>query len=284
MNIIIRTLVAAGVLALSAQATAQITFYEGEGFRGRAFSSQRALDDFSRTGFNDRAGSVVVDRGRWEVCEDSRYRGTCVILGPGSYNNLRGMRLGNRISSMRPADSRRRYDDMVPAPLREPDYAYRRRPNERTYEAQVTSVRAVLGEGNQHCWMERDDYDRYGRYEDSRRRGGSDTGRTLAGAIIGGILGHQIGSGSGRDAATVGGAVIGGAIANQSGRDRRDGRYDDRYDRGYERGMQRCETSYRGSPQYWDVSYEHRGVEHWVRMTDPPGDTIAVNRRGEPRQ
>ncbi len=277
MNIIIRTLVAAGALALSAQAMAQITFYESEGFRGRAFSAQRALDDFSRTGFNDRAASVVVDRGRWEVCEDSRYRGTCVILGPGSYNNLRGMRLSNRISSMRPADSRRRYENLVQAPLREPDYAYRRRPSERVYEAQVTSVRAVLGQDNQRCWIERDEYDRYSR---DNRRSGSDTGRTLAGAIIGGILGHQIGSGSGRDAATVGGAVIGGAIANQSGRDR----YDDRYDRGYERGMRRCETSFRGAPQYWDVSYEYRGVEHWVRMTDPPGNTIAVNRRGEPRQ
>src|SRR5918995_3758198 len=34
-------------------------------------------------------------------------------------------------------------------------------------------------------------------------------GRTLLGSIIGGVIGHQFGSGSGQDAATVAGAVIG---------------------------------------------------------------------------
>jgi hypothetical protein len=31
------------------------------------------------------------------------------------------------------------------------------------------------------------------------------------------------------------------------------------------------------------VTYEFRGVEHRVQMTAPPGQTIAVNGRGEPR-
>ncbi|MGY0561196.1 glycine zipper 2TM domain-containing protein [Luteimonas sp. A277] len=35
---------------------------------------------------------------------------------------------------------------------------------------------------------------------------------TAAGAVIGGLVGNQVGSGSGRKAATVGGAVAGGAI------------------------------------------------------------------------
>lgn len=37
-------------------------------------------------------------------------------------------------------------------------------------------------------------------------------GGTAAGAVIGGLVGNQIGSGSGRKIATVGGAVAGGAI------------------------------------------------------------------------
>ena len=37
-------------------------------------------------------------------------------------------------------------------------------------------------------------------------------GGTAAGAVIGGLVGNQIGSGSGRKLATVGGAVAGGAI------------------------------------------------------------------------
>jgi hypothetical protein len=264
MNIMKRALLCAAVLALPLPATAQITFYEGEGFRGRAFIARQSVQDFSRTGFNDRAASVLVERGRWEVCEHSRFRGSCVVLGPGSYDNLRGMRLTDRISSTRPVSGRRDDANFVPAPLAQPDYAYRRRPEERVYEAQVTSARAVLAHGEERCWIERDHYD---------RQRGSDPGRAVAGAIIGAIIGHQIGSGSGRDAATVGGAVAGAAIGARSGRD----------DRGYERGVQRCEAV-RGEPQYWDVSYEYRGVEHWARMSHPPGRTILVNRRGEPRQ
>jgi len=47
------------------------------------------------------------------------------------------------------------------------------------------------------------------------RRNTSDPNRvggTAAGAIIGGLVGNQIGSGNGRKLATVGGAVAGGAI------------------------------------------------------------------------
>lgn len=41
--------------------------------------------------------------------------------------------------------------------------------------------------------------------------GGSTVGGTLAGAAVGGVVGHQFGSGNGKDLATVAGAV-GGAI------------------------------------------------------------------------
>ena len=40
---------------------------------------------------------------------------------------------------------------------------------------------------------------------------------TLAGAVVGGILGSKVGGGSGSDIAAVGGAVLGGAAGNKVG-------------------------------------------------------------------
>jgi len=34
---------------------------------------------------------------------------------------------------------------------------------------------------------------------------------------------------------------------------------------------------------YWDVTYNFRGYEHYVQTTSPPGRTILVNAHGEPR-
>ena len=49
--------------------------YEGEAFRGRAFATARALDNFTLTGLNDRVSSLIVDCGCWEICEDTRFSG-----------------------------------------------------------------------------------------------------------------------------------------------------------------------------------------------------------------
>ncbi|MGZ5265656.1 MAG: hypothetical protein ACXWCC_02625 [Caldimonas sp.] len=48
--------------------------------------------------------------------------------------------------------------------------------------------------------------------------------------------------------------------------------------------MRRCETAPAGPPQYYDVTYDYRGVQHRVQMATPPGRTISVNGNGEPRQ
>jgi uncharacterized protein YcfJ len=99
-------------------------------------------------------------------------------------------------------------------------------------------------------------------------------GGAVVGAIIGGVLGHQVGGGTGKDVATAGGAVAGAVIGANAGRD---GNVTS------ERDVRRCETTASGPPEYWDVTYNFRGVEHRVQMTAPPGPTIAVNRNGEPR-
>jgi uncharacterized protein YcfJ len=268
MRFKLRTLVGVAVIGLATQAAAQVTFYEGDGFRGRAFTVDNVVPNFAPLGFNDRARSAIVDRGRWQVCEDSDFRGRCVILRPGSYESLAGMDMSRKISSVRPVEDQARYNYNAPEPLAAPSYQYYQRPNERLYEAQVTSVRAVVGPPEQRCWVERQQV-----YQDNRSN--ANVPGAIVGAVIGGVLGHQIGGGRGRDVATAGGAVAGAAIGSNVGRG--DGAV-------YDRDVQRCENvSSNAQPDYWDVTYNFRGIEHRVQLSAPPGPTIAVNADGEPR-
>jgi uncharacterized protein YcfJ len=267
MHKTLNTLLGAAAIFFAMQAAAQITFYESEGFRGRAFTADKTVWNFERYGFNDRASSVVVDRGRWEVCEDARFEGRCVVLRPGSYDSLARIGMNNRISSVRPVSRNARYEHEAPEPLPAPTYDYRQRPNERLYQATVTSVRAVVGAPEQRCWVERQQV-----VED---RGGANVPGAIVGGVIGGVLGHQVGGGRGRDVATVGGAVAGAAVGanvNRGG------------GQVYDRDVQRCETvSSSARPEYWDVRYEFRGIEHRAQFSAPPGPTITVNDQGEPR-
>jgi uncharacterized protein YcfJ len=189
------------------------------------------------------------------------------VLREGSYDSLARMGVNNRLSSVRQVSNRSERADTSPEPLSDPGYDYRRRSNERVYEAPVTSVRAVLGSAEQRCWVEREQVD--------SRRGDRNVGGGIVGALIGGVIGHQIGSGRGQSVATVGGAVAGAAIGSNQGRGTVGGS---------DRDVRRCETTSDGTPEYWDVTYNYRNVEHRVQMTAPPGRTIYVNRNGEPRQ
>jgi uncharacterized protein YcfJ len=147
-----------------------------------------------------------------------------------------------------------------------PVYDYRRRQNERVYEANVSSVRAVVGPPERYCWVERE------RVANS----GVNVPGAIVGGVVGGILGHQIGSGRGQDLATGIGVVTGVAVGANVGR-APDGTV-------YSQNVRRCEyvpTSAR--LDYWDVSYNFAGYEHRVQMTSLPGPTILVNAQGEPR-
>src|SRR5260221_634016 len=181
----LQALIGVAAIGLAAQAAAQLTLYQGEGFRGPAFSTDRPIRNFDRIGFNDRASSAVVERGRWEVCEDEQFQGRCVVLRPGRYASLSGMGMNNRISSVRPVGGRASYPNYAPAPVAAaPVYEYRQRPDERLYEAPVTYVRAVVGPPEQRCWVER---------EQVQDRGSANVPGAIVGAVIGGVLGHQVG-------------------------------------------------------------------------------------------
>ena len=247
----------------------EITFYEQENFSGRSFTTNQELGSFDRADFNDRASSVVVVGGPWEACEDARFGGRCMILRPGRYPSFASMGLDNRLSSVRAVseDAVRQAEDRArTAPM--PVYDSRQRNDERLYEADVTSARAVVGTTGQRCWVERAQV----APEQSR----ANVPAAIAGALIGGILGHQVGGGRGKDIATVGGVVAGAAIGANVGRDSQAAAAG--------QDVQRCESNPgQARPDYWDVSYTFRGQEHRVQMSVAPGKTVRVNEQGEPR-
>lgn len=165
-----------------------------------------------------------------------------------------------------PASARPSHPMDAPASTRRD---YRRAPDERLYEARVLTARAVMIAGGQRCWMERE--------EVPPPRSSTNVPGALAGAVIGGILGHQIGGGSGRDLATVGGVVAGVAIGSQVGQSSQRGPVTQE--------VQRCSPSGgRDRVDYWDVTYEFRGVLHHVQLTERPGPSVTVNAQGEPRE
>jgi uncharacterized protein YcfJ len=269
MNAILKTALAAAVLGIATQASAEVVFYEHDNYGGRTFTARGQVANFTRYGFNDLASSVVVLRDRWEVCVGAQFRDGCIVLRPGRYPSLSSMGLNDRISSVRMVAWNSDVRDERYAPVPAPVYNNSRRGNERLYDAQVVRARAVVGQNGQRCWMEREQV--------SDERNGPNVGGAVLGAILGGVLGHQVGGGRGNDVATGVGALAGGAIGANSGR----GNYGQNTTT---RDVQRCTTTTnRGRPDYWDVTYNFRGVDHQVQMTARPGSTVRVNWQGEPR-
>lgn len=246
-----------------------ITFYENENYGGRTFTTQGEVGNFQRGGFNDRASSVVVQGEGWEVCDAPSYGGRCTVLRPGSYPSLARMGLNDRISSVRTVGGSERVSDerYAPAPL--PVYDSRRRDNEKLYQANVSAVRAVVGKAEERCWIEQQPVKQA--QTNNAVPGG------IGGALLGGILGHQIGGGNGNQAATVLGALGGAVVGSQVGKN-----YGNQPVK--TEGVKRCSTTPASAkPDYWDVSYSFRGKQHRVQMASEPGSTITVNQAGEPR-
>jgi uncharacterized protein YcfJ len=248
-------------------ASAAITLYEHDGFRGRAITLGSTVYNLKSNGFNDMASSALVDGGTWLVCDDENFGGKCVVLSPGSYGSLSELGMQDNVTSIRPhrGNSNRPQTYEMAVPQGAPNYGYYRRPNEPVYTARVIEARAVVGAGEQRCWVER---------QQVGGAGEANVGAAVVGAIIGGVLGHQVGGGRGQDAATAAGALAGASI----GARRNGGSLP------YTRDVRRCENYGNSQPTYWDVTYSYGGTYHHIQMSYPPGDTIQVNRLGEPRQ
>ena len=150
--------------------------------------------------------------------------------------------------------------------------------------APVMSVRPVterIPVNREECWSEH----RRG-YEErtvTRQDNGAPIGAaTVLGAIAGGVLGHQVGGGHGKDAATVGGAVVGGIVGNQIDRDQ--GNVAPPVDhveverRPVTREVERCRTVHevREVPVGYDVRYRYGNREFVTRLPFDPGRRLRV--------
>ena len=94
---------------------------------------------------------------------------------------------------------------------------------------------------------------------------------TIAGAVIGGVLGHQVGGGSGRDIATVAGAAGGGYAGNRVQKSLQDRDT-------VTTTQQKCETVYDSSEKTtgYRVRYRLNGKEDTVKMDHDPGPRIPL--------
>jgi beta/gamma crystallin len=97
-----RTALAAALLFVAAAASAaDLTLYGRPDFHGREYRANQSIPNLANSGFNDRASSVVIRDGVWQLCDDAYFRGQCVTLQPGRYPSLREIGLNNRVSSAR---------------------------------------------------------------------------------------------------------------------------------------------------------------------------------------
>jgi uncharacterized protein YcfJ len=157
--------------------------------------------------------------------------------------------------------------------------------------ARVISARPVLERipvSREECWN-----DRVRGYEE-RRVTRTDTGAsigpgTVLGAIVGGVAGHQVGSGRGNDVATgagaVAGALIGNSIDRQNGSVRGPPGQITEIERvPVERNVQRCRTvqEVREATVGYEVRYDYNGRQFVTRTPHDPGRFIHVRVDLEP--
>ena len=65
-----------------------IELYEHDNFEGRRMNSRADITNLADHNFNDLVSSIIINRGRWEICTDAFFRGGCAIYTPGRYPNV----------------------------------------------------------------------------------------------------------------------------------------------------------------------------------------------------
>jgi uncharacterized protein YcfJ len=99
---------------------------------------------------------------------------------------------------------------------------------------------------------------------------------SVGGAVIGGVLGNQIGGGSGKKVATVAGAAAGGYAGNQVQKNMQEKDVQTTTE-------QRCKTVQEKSKKLvgYDVSYRLNGKDGVVRTSFRPGATLPIKPDGQ---
>jgi uncharacterized protein YcfJ len=139
--------------------------------------------------------------------------------------------------------------------------------------ANVVSVQAIVRYVTvktpvKECWNEEQTYT-------NRTRAPGTLGRTVFGAIVGGVVGHQFGSGSGNDVATVAGSLLGAAIGNGSAR-----KASEYHTTRYTRPVRRCTTNYQSHEEErvdgYKVVYAYNGRKYSTRTPFDPGNRLRI--------
>ena len=83
---------------------ADLTLYTDGEFQGRPLNVVIDLRQLGTLNFNDRASSVVIEKGAWILCSGEEFTGKCVTLEPGRYGSLQDMGLDDSVTSVRRRD------------------------------------------------------------------------------------------------------------------------------------------------------------------------------------
>ena len=57
-----------------------VLMFEDAGYQGRVYEVVGDMPDLSIAKFNDKASSIKIQRGQWEICEHANYQGRCSRL------------------------------------------------------------------------------------------------------------------------------------------------------------------------------------------------------------
>jgi uncharacterized protein YcfJ len=131
---------------------------------------------------------------------------------------------------------------------------------------EVVPIREVARQVTPHqeCWTEEVEHVRH--YD-------GDGAYTLAGSILGGVVGHQLGGGSGQYAATAAGSVLGAVIGHDIGRSHA-------YERTYTTAERRCQTVIDDHARErivgYRVTYDYGGRTYTTDMDRHPGRYVRV--------
>lgn len=89
----------------SVASAADLILYTDGDFQGRPLNVVIDLRQLGTLNFNDRASSVVVEKGAWVLCTEEDFAGSCVTLEPGRYSSLSDLGLDDTITSVRRRDA-----------------------------------------------------------------------------------------------------------------------------------------------------------------------------------
>jgi len=112
-------------------------------------------------------------------------------------------------------------------------------------------------------------------------------GATIAGGILGGVIGHQFGGGSGQDAMTALGALMGAAIASDRSSRRAYGYSSAAHEVGPVT-VERCQTTSERFQEErlegYRVTYQYLGRAYTMRTREPPGEQVKLRVQVAPMQ